>query len=229
MTGSSPKKKEIVVFDFDGTSISGNSPVLLVRYLWREGLLRKSILTRIALWGLAYKLRLPQNESWVRGLVFSAFVDMTQEEADQLITTFYYQEVAKRFRKQADEAIRYHLSLGREVWVVSATFEPIILEVMKEHPFTHQFSTRMQVDERGHYTRLVEGTPVEGSEKIRLVHEYADECYGKDGWVLVSAYGDHHSDRPMLAAAQFPYAVTPDRPLRRTARRNGWTILDWEK
>ena len=37
MAQSSPQ--EIVVFDFDGTSISGNSPVLLVRFLWREGLL----------------------------------------------------------------------------------------------------------------------------------------------------------------------------------------------
>lgn len=228
MADTSSKKKEIVVFDFDGTSISGNSPVLLVRYLWHEGLLRKSILTRIALWGLAYKLRLPQNESWVRGLVFSAFVDMTREEADSLIADFYYQEVAKRFRSQADEAIRYHRSLDREVWVVSATFEPIILEAMKDHPFTHQFSTRMQVDDRGHYTRLVEGTPVEGSEKIRLVRQYADEHYGKDGWLLVSAYGDHHSDRPMLEASQSPCAVTPDRPLRRTARRKGWSILDWE-
>ncbi len=226
MAQSSPQ--EIVVFDFDGTSISGNSPVLLVRFLWREGLLRKTVVTQIGLWALCYKLRLPQNESWVRGLVFSAFVDMTREEADSLIARFYHQEVAKRFRSQADEAIRHHRSLGREVWVVSATFEPIILEAMKDHAFTHQFSTRMQVDDRGHYTRLVDGTPVEGAEKIRLVREYADERYGKNGWVLVNAYGDHHSDRPMLEVAQHPCAVTPDRPLRRTAHKLGWSILDWQ-
>lgn len=63
----------IAAFDFDGTCISGNSPVLLVRRLMKLGMLEKSVLARIMLWGIAYKLRLPQNESWVRGLVFRAF------------------------------------------------------------------------------------------------------------------------------------------------------------
>ena len=57
----------IAAFDFDGTCISGNSPVLLVRRLMKLGMLEKSVLARIMLWGIAYKLRLPQNESWVRG------------------------------------------------------------------------------------------------------------------------------------------------------------------
>ena len=39
------KPVEIAVFDFDGTSISGNSPVILVRYLRRKGLLKKRIFT----------------------------------------------------------------------------------------------------------------------------------------------------------------------------------------
>ena len=57
------KPVEIAVFDFDGTSISGNSPVILVRCLRRKGFLKKRIFTRIIFWGLRYKLRLPQNES----------------------------------------------------------------------------------------------------------------------------------------------------------------------
>ena len=64
------KPVEIAVFDFDGTSISGNSPVILVRYLRRKGLLKKRIFTRIIFWALRYKLRLPQNESWFVGQFF---------------------------------------------------------------------------------------------------------------------------------------------------------------
>ena len=64
---------EIAAFDFDGTCISGNSPVILVSHLVRKGLLGKGTLLRILCWAAAYKLRLPQNESWVRGAVFSAF------------------------------------------------------------------------------------------------------------------------------------------------------------
>ncbi len=219
---------ELVVFDFDGTSISGNSPVLLVRHLWLNGFLTKRVVSRIAAWGVAYKFRLPQNESWVRSLVFSAFEGMPKDKVDQLLAEFYDQKIDYRFRALADKEIEYHRSKGREVWAVSATFEPIVRQAMKTHGFTRQFSTRMKIDGQGCYTRMVDGTPVEGKEKLRLVVEKANQIYGKGNWVLLYAYGDHHSDRDLLAAAKYPCAVTPDNPLRRTAKEQGWNILDWK-
>jgi phosphoserine phosphatase len=42
------------------------------------------------------------------------------------------------------------------------------------------------------------------------------------------AYGDHHSDVPMLEMAQHPVAVTPDSTLTREARRNEWQIAHWQ-
>lgn len=224
-----PRKEpvEIAAFDFDGTSISGNSPVLLVRYLWQCGLLRKSVLSRIALWALLYKMRLPQNESWVRGLVFSAFEGTPQQEADDFLADFYERKISARFREEADREINRHRAQGREVWVVSATFEPITKQAMKYHHYTHQISTAMEIDQRGCYTRKVVGLPVEGEEKLRRIKALANELYGEDGWILTHAYGDHHSDRSMLAFAQNAFAVTPDRPLRRTAKQKGWKILEW--
>ena len=79
------KPVEIAAFDFDGTCISGNSPVILVSHLVRKGLLGKGTLLRILCWGAAYKLRLPQNESWVRGAVFSAFEGKRKEEVDEYL------------------------------------------------------------------------------------------------------------------------------------------------
>lgn len=228
MTQSDKKIVEIAVFDFDGTSISGNSPVLLVNYLRRCGLLRSGILAGIAAWGIAYKFRLPQNESWVRGLVFSAFEGTPKEETDRFLADFYDKKIDYRFRSAAEKTIQEHLSCGREVWAVSATFEPIVRQAMKTHGYTRQFSTCMKVDENGCYTREVEGMPVEGKEKLRIVIDKANELYGEGNWVLTHAYGDHHSDRELLAAAQNPCAVTPDNPLRRTAKELGWTILDWK-
>ena len=221
------KPVEIVVFDFDGTSISGNSPVILVRYLFKAGLLKKRVLTRIMFWGLRYKLRLPQNESWVRGAVFSAFEGKKKEEVDQFLQSFYDDHLDKLFRSKADEAIRKHREQGREVWVVSATFEPLIRQAMKYHAYTKEFATCMATDPSGCYTCKVEGLPVEGDEKLARVSAYANKEYGKGNWVITHAYGDHHSDRTLLSAAQHPCAVTPDRPLRRTARDKGWDILSW--
>lgn len=224
---ASTKPVEIVVFDFDGTSISGNSPVILVRTLLKQQLLQKRVGFCIGCWAFAYKFRLPQNESWVRGAVFSAFEGQSKTQVDAFLANFYREHLEKRFRSKAKETIEHHLACGREVWVVSATFEPIALEAMKYHGYTRCFATRMATDSQGNYTRSVEGLPVEGREKLIRVTDYANKTYGKGKWVLTHAYGDHHSDRALLEAAQHPHAVTPDRPLRRTAKRKGWPILEW--
>lgn len=221
------KRVKLAVFDFDGTSIEGNSPVLLVFYLAKRNMLRKRVLIRIIAWALAYKFRLPQNESWVRGLVFRAFRDKPKEEVDEFLYEFYDTVVDKRFRPKAEEAMIARGAEGCEVVVVSATFEPIVKRAMEKHPFMYQISTRMCVDAEDHYTCEVEGEPIEGSEKIHAVTQFANEKYGEQGWYLAYAYGDHHSDRTLLQAAKEAFAVTPDKPLRRTAHQEGWPILDW--
>ena len=217
----------IAVFDFDGTSIDGNSPVLLVSHLLKHGMLGKRVTLRILLWAAAYKLRLPQNEASVRSLVFTAFRGRPAAKVDAFLAEFYDECIAPLFRPQADAAMRAHAEAGEVVLVVSATFEPIILRAMEHHPFQYQVSTRMRTADDGTYTCQVEGIPVEGEEKLEAVRRFGDERFGPGNWALAYAYGDHHSDRTVLGAATHARAVCPDRPLARTARKLGWEILDW--
>ena len=91
---------QLAVFDFDGTSIAGNSPVLLFLDLAKHNLLANSVMLRILLWAAAYKFRLPQNESWVRSLVFSAFEGHPVEEVDQYLADFYDRDIAPLFRPE---------------------------------------------------------------------------------------------------------------------------------
>lgn len=217
----------LAVFDFDGTSITGNSPVLLVRYLMQKGLLKKRVITKIILWAFAYKFRLPQNEAWVRGLVFTAFLGKPKEEVDQFLRDFYDEVIDARFRPQADEAMQRHKDEGCDVLIISASFEPIVERAMEKHPFCHQISTRMKVDENGNYTCEVEGEPIEGEQKLIAITDYANALYGEGNWELAYAYGDHHSDRPLLRAATHSYAVSPDNPLERTAKKGDWEIVEW--
>ena len=222
-------KVRIAAFDFDGTCIKGNSPVMLVRHLKRNGMIRKRIVSKIILWAAAYKLRLPQEEAWVRGLVFTAFEGMPKTEADKFLMDFYDDviESGGRFRAQAHDTMDRLRAQGVEVLIVSATFEPIVRRAAQCHPIDGQLSTRMAVDERGCYTTHVEGECVEGAAKVRAIRKYADAKYGEGAWELAYAYGDHHSDSEMLAAASHPFAVNPDNPLSRRAKREGWSILDW--
>lgn len=222
-------KVRIAAFDFDGTSLDGNSPVMLVRYLALRRMLSKSALLRIMLWGAAYKTRLPQNEAWVRGLVFSAFRGEPVSVVNQFLRGFFDEKVAKHFRTQARETMQRHLDEGHVVVCVSATFEPVLAQAMTRFPIQFGIATRMKTDARGCYLDRVDGIPTEGPEKIRALARFADALFGRGGWELGWAYGDHHSDRTLLAAAEHAYAVTPDRPLTRTANERNYEILDWSE
>ena len=217
----------MAAFDFDGTCIQGNSPVMLVRYLVRRRMLSPSVVARILSWAFAYKTRLPQNEAWVRGLVFRAFAGRPVAEVNGFLRDFYDQVIDRRFRADAEAEMAAHEEAGHAVVCVSATFEPIIAAAMERRPIQYAIATRMRVDFQGNYTDEVEGEPIEGPEKVVVLRRLCDELFGADGWGLAWAYGDHHSDRAMLAAAKSAYAVTPDRPLTRTANAQGYDILEW--
>ena len=201
--------------------------MLLVRYLLKKGQVRTSGLLRILTWGIAYKLHLPQNEAWVRSLVFSSFDGMPEEEADAEMYKFYDEWIVPRIRPKALQVMREHIAAGRDIWIVSATFDPIIVRAKRDIPYDHHVATDMKLDEHGCYTREVKGKPVEGAEKLRQIKEHADQIYGKDSWKLAYAYGDHYSDAPLLAASEHPAAVTPGPTLQHHAEKEGWQVLDW--
>ena len=217
----------LAAFDFDGTALDGNSPVMLVTYLARRRMLNPSVVLRIGMWGLAYKLRLPQNEAWVRGLVFRAFAGKPVSEVDQFLFDFYDECVGPHVRAAAREAMDAWHAQGVKVVCVSATFEPIVVRAMRDLPFDVQISTRMKVNSDGTYGCEVDGTPVEGDQQMIELRRFANAKWGPGGWELMAAYGDHHSDRAMLAAAKQGFAVCPDRPLGRTAKERGYVVLEW--
>ena len=227
MQGDVTDKVQVAVFDFDGTSIEGSSPSWLVNRLIFERKISPITSLKIGVWGIAYKWHLPQNESWVRGQVFRAFEGRPKAEVDRYLRNFYDQWIARRFRPKADEAMRQRAEEGCRVVIVSATFEPIVLRAMESHPFHHQISTRMKVADDGTYTRQVDGRCIEGEEKLVALKHWCDGHYGEGQWELAYAYGDHHSDEPLLAAAKQPFAVTPNTGMTRIAKKRNWPILDW--
>ena len=88
---------------------------------------------------------------------------------------------------------------GVEVVIVSATFGPIVRRAQEFEPFDVSLCTEMEVDANGNYTRRVDGECVEGEAKVRAITKWANEKYGAGNWELSCAFGDHHSDIPMLS------------------------------
>jgi XTP/dITP diphosphohydrolase len=223
-TPSSPVR--IVAFDLDGTLLEGHSPVLMLRHLFRQGIIRYSVALQVLWWGVRYRLRMPVEQKTVRGLIFRSFSCFPAAEIDSRMADVYREGVKPRLRPLGLEAIRKHREAGEVVVLVSASFTPILTEVSRDVGADWFICTRMEVKD-GRYTGNVVGQPPEGAQKLIQLTAWADAAYQQGGWELVAAYGDHRSDEPMLAAAREPVAVNPDTGLERAAKREGWRILDW--
>ena len=218
---------KIAVFDFDGTCIDGNSPVILVKHLWDKRMLDKLEILHIASWAIRYKLHLPQTEHKVRRRVFSAFKGKLVTQVDEYLEQFYYDQIKPLWRQEAVEQIERLRSEGYVIIAVSATFEPIVRCALKDGLFDYQVSTVMKATPDGRYTDEVDGKPIEGEEKVLAITRLADEEFGEGMWELTYCFADHYSDIDVLSSAVNPVAVTPDSTLRRCAKRRGWAIVQW--
>lgn len=218
----------VAVFDFDGTSISGQSGALLTRYLFRNGIMSPRRVMRLIWWGVRYKLHLPYRQAEARELVFGAMAGWEAGRVDALMERFHDEAVAPLYRPRALEEARRCREEGLTVLLVSATFEPIARLGARMMGADGYAATRMELDPSGYYTGRVDGPVVAGAEKCRAVERWCDARFGRGGWSLEAAYGDHHTDVELLSRARRPFAVCPGKTLAATARRRGWQILDWD-
>lgn len=218
--------ERLVIFDFDGTILEGQSPVMFVRALVANRVMPFPIMLSIFLWAVRYKLHLPHQQSEVRERIFSIFTKVPAKRANEMMIEVYKNEVEPNLRVQALERIAYHKQRGEKIIFVSASFEPIMEQAVSDLGVYGQVSTRMQIVD-GYYTGNVEGLPVEGDQKPIRLTAFANEHFGEGNWQIVCAYGDHYSDEPLLTMATEAIAVTPDKGLERVARLRGWKIVDW--
>ncbi len=226
-SSSKTTKTQVAAFDLDGTSVRGQSGSLFTRYLLAHSLIKKRWVAELIWWGVRYKLHLPYRQSEAREAVFKSLQEFTAEDVDQLMVCFHDEVMVPRYRPQALAEVSRLRAEGVETLLVSATFYAIAEAAACTMGVDAFLATAMERDENGRYTGLVDGPVLADREKYLAVARWCDERYGKDGWELVCAYGDHYSDRDLLSHATNPCAVCPDQSLKKCAKKYGWTILDW--
>ena len=123
-----------------------------------------------------------------------------------------------------DEAVslieEHHLA-GRDVVIVSASGAEVVEPIGEMLGADRVVATRMQVVD-GRYTGEIDYYAY-GENKAAAMRRLAEE---HDYDLARSyAYSDSITDLPMLEAVGHPYAVNPDRELRRQAAARGWPVL----
>jgi HAD superfamily hydrolase (TIGR01490 family) len=134
---------------------------------------------------------------------------------DELILPHVYAE--------ARALIAAHREAGQDVIIVSTSGHEVVDPIARLLGADSVIATRMQVA-GGRYTGVLEFYAY-GEAKASRVRELAAErgyrlqdCY---------AYSDSVTDLPLLQAVGHPYAVNPDRSLRRIATERGWPVLQF--
>jgi phosphoserine phosphatase len=125
---------------------------------------------------------------------------------------------------EAATLIEEHHAAGRAVVIVSSSGDEVVAPVGAMLGADHVVATEMVVAD-GKYTGEV-AFYAYGPYKAKAMTALATE----HGWDLAEcyAYSDSGTDVPMLAAVGHPFAVNPDRTLRREATDREWPILEFK-
>ena len=185
----------LAIFDYDGTIVSGQSGLLISRYMFSLKLMKKRHASRLIWWGIRYLLHLPHRKGEARELVFKGLSDERPEEVDSFMREFHDTVLAPLYRPKAEAEVARCKAEGYPVLIVSATFSMLADMAAEYLGADAAIATIMERGEDGMYTGRVQGDVVEGKAKLAVIKRWADERYGPGMWEISRAYADHYSDR----------------------------------
>jgi HAD superfamily hydrolase (TIGR01490 family) len=214
-------------FDLDKTIIARSSTLAYARPFYRGGLINRRAVLRsgyaqfVYLAGGADHDQIERMRAYLSAMCAGWDVqqvkDIVAETLHDLIDPMVYDEAAQLI----DE---HHLA-GRDVVIVSASGAEVVGPIGELLGAERVVATQMVVED-GRYTGEIE-TYVYGAAKADAVRELA----AGEGYDLSRsfAYTDSVTDLPMLEAVGHPYAVNPDKALRKVALERGWPVLDFHR
>jgi HAD superfamily hydrolase (TIGR01490 family) len=209
-------------FDLDRTLIRRSSMLALAPTLRRHGLIGWRSLARASLWHAVYLVRgvssrelssvAAQTFRLMRGWPVSELRELIAEQIDPLAALAFPDAISR---------MRAHQARGERAIVVSSSLADLVEPLAARLGLDGAIASRAEIAE-GRYTGHIESF-LHGAAKAAAVRAYAAEHDVE--LAHASAYTDSRSDIQLLQAVGHPYAVNPDRALRRAAEASNWPIL----
>ncbi len=210
-------------FDLDKTIIAKSSTLAFGKPFFQGGLINRRAVVRSAYAQFVFALSGADEDQMDRmrdyltamcsGWDVQQIRDIVNETLHEIIDPLVYDE--------AVELIAQHKALGRDVIIISSSGDEVVRPIGEMVGADEVIATRMVVRD-GKYTGEIDyyaygPNKAAGLKQLAVERGYdLAECY---------AYSDSITDLPMLAAVGHPYAVNPDRALRKAANEHGWPVL----
>lgn len=212
-------------FDLDKTIIARSSTLAFSKPFYRDGLLTRRAVLRSAYANFMFALqgadhdRLEKMRGYLTDMVtgwdVTAVRSAVNETLHEIIDPLVYDEAVALMEE--------HRAAGHDVVIVSASGSEVVEPIGEMLGVDHVIATTL-VERDGRYTGEV-GFYAYGPHKADAMERLATER----GYDLAAsyAYSDSETDAPMLRSVGHPFAVNPDRALRRIAEDEGWPVLDF--
>lgn len=215
-------------FDLDKTVIAKSSTLTFSKSFYRGGLISRRAALRTAYIQFVFLVGGADHDQMERmreylsalckGWNVALVKELVAETLHDLIDPIIYDEAAS--------LIEDHHAAGRDVVIVSTSGAEVVEPIGEMLGADRVVATRMVVGEDGCFTGEVEYYAY-GPTKAEAVRKLAES----EGYDLSRcfAYSDSATDLPMLETVGHPYAVNPDRTLRREAVARDWPVLVFDK
>jgi HAD superfamily hydrolase (TIGR01490 family) len=223
---SAPKhavRRSAAFFDLDKTVIARSSALAFSRPFYRGGLINRRSVLRSAyaqfvfLVGGADHDQMERMREYMSALIVGWPVETVRDIVAETLHTIVDPIVYGEAVTLIDE---HHLA-GRDVVIVSSSGAELVAPIGDMLGVDRALGSTLEVED-GRYT---------GAMSSYLYAEAKAEAIGRlaeqEGYDLARsyAYSDSITDLPLLEAVGHPYAVNPDRALRREAAARGWPVL----
>jgi len=213
-------------FDLDKTIIATSSTLALGRAFYNAGLISRKDVVKGAYARFVYHLGGVDADRMdrLRDGMAKTITGWDAEQVRTVIAEALYELIDPLVYDEAAALIEEHRAAGRAVVIVSSSGEEVVAPIGAMLGADHVVASRMVVDE-GRYTGEVDFYAF-GPFKAEAMHDLAERHH----WRLADsfAYTDSFTDVPMLEAVGHPFAVNPDRALRRKATAREWPVLEFD-
>ena len=213
---------KIVLFDVDGTIVDGQSQKHFLKFLLKKKLISRAFYYKLLAWFILYKVGFVSDPKRPMRFAFSFLAGLGINEFESYVNEFCNEVLSKRLYSESLQIITDHVAQGHKVILVSNSMEPLVKKIAEMVGASDYIASTLET-RNGKYTGAILNV-VYGENKVDSVKTYLylhNISVLDESW----AYGDHYSDVPILSITDHPYAVNPDRKLKKYSRLQGWDIV----
>ncbi|HET7388401.1 MAG TPA: HAD-IB family hydrolase [Nocardioidaceae bacterium] len=214
-------------FDLDKTIIAKSSTLAFSRSFYAGGLISRGSVLRSAYAQFVYLVGGADHDQMekMREFLSELCAGWDVATVQEIVADTLHHIVDPLVFDEAVGLIEEHHLAGRDVIIVSASGTEVVEPIGEMLGADGVIATRMGVAD-GKYTGRIDFYAY-GENKATAITELADSA----GYDLSRsfAYSDSITDIHMLEVVGHPYAVNPDKELRKQATARGWPVLVFSK